>query len=425
MKLRCKLLASTVISGVVLAIGTSAYAADHLCGLDNGKKATGKAILVGAVVGKTGPDDFSSGAASARAYFKCVNENGGINGRPIEYLIEDDKWNPETASQAATKLVKDRGVVALVGNGSFVEMTFNGKLYQKENVIVLASACAVRECFESKNIATTNEGPLPSNLGAVQWAVKHLGSKSVVCIGLNIPSNGGWSCDAVNSWLAENGLKGKSVLFDPGNADFTSVVLEAVAANPDTILTNLPGGAATAIFKAAQEQNLRDKYKWIAPTPLYDTKIPAALGSYWDGKVYIQAELTRLDGTGLDAKRWSKVLENFSVGDGAATNRRDSFSQAGFISANIFVDTLLKMDPAKIDRASVTTALRNVKNYRTDLLCGPWYFGNGDHHMPNHAGMMLQLKDGGFKTVNGCFDVASKYLDPIKTAEKRDGLVRN
>jgi branched-chain amino acid transport system substrate-binding protein len=240
---------------------------------------------------------------------------------------------------------------------------------------------------------------------------------------MNIPSNGGWSCGAVNSWLAENGLKGKSVLFDPGNADFNSVVLEAIAANPDTILVNLGAGAATAIFKVAQEQNLRDQYKWISPTPLYDTKIPAALGTYWDGKVYIEAEFTRLDGTGPDAKRWNKVLEKYSVGDAAAANRHDSFSQAGFISANIFVDTLLKMDPGKIDRASVTTALRNVKNYRTDLLCGPWYFGDGEHHMPNHAGIMLQLKDGGFKTMNSCFDVESKYLDPIKTAEKRNGLV--
>ena len=425
MKLHWKPLVARLMSGAVLAIGTSAYAADRLCGLDNGKKAVGKPILVGAVVGKTGPDDFSSTAAAARAYFKCVNENGGINGRPVEYLIEDDKWNPETASQAATKLVKDRGVVALVGNGSFVEMTVNGKLYEKENVIALASGCAVRECFESKNIASTNQGPLPSDLGAVQWAVKNLGSKSMVCIGLNIPSNGGWSCDAVNRWLAEKGLKGKSVLFDPGNADFTSVILEAVATNPDTILITLPSGAATAVLKAAQDQNLRDKYRWISATPLYDTKIPAALGSYWNGKVYIQAELTRLDGTGPDAKRWSKVLEKFSVGDAAASNRRDTFSQAGFVSANIFVDTLMKMDPAKIDRASVTTALRNVKNYRTDLLCAPWYFGNGERHMPNHAGIMLQLADGGFKTVSECFDVESKYLDPIKAAEKRDHLVGN
>src|SRR5262249_36569485 len=66
-----------------------------LCGLGNGQKATGEPILVGSVVGRTGPDDFSAGARAAAAYFKCVNDNGGINGRPIEYVVEDDQWNPE------------------------------------------------------------------------------------------------------------------------------------------------------------------------------------------------------------------------------------------------------------------------------------------------------------------------------------------
>ena len=263
----------------------SAQAADKLCGLDNGKKATGRAIVVGAVVGKTGPGDFSSAAAAARAYFRCVNDNGGINGRPIDYRIEDDKWNPETATQAASKLVKDQGVVALVANGSFVEMTVNAKFYEKEDVLAMASACAVRECFEARNIASTNQGPLPSNLGAVQWAVKNLGTKAGACIGLNIPSNGGWSCDAVNTWLKDSGHRGAPVLFDPANADFTSVVLQAVATKPDTILLNLPAGAAIAVLKAAQEQDLRDKFKWLSPTPLYDTASPSALGAYWNEKV--------------------------------------------------------------------------------------------------------------------------------------------
>src|SRR5580658_4470782 len=91
-------------------------AASLNCGMNNGKKATGEPIQIGAVVGKTGPADFSSPAMAADAYFKCVNDNGGINGRPIAYSIEDDGWKPEQAAQVAAKLVKDKKVVALVGN---------------------------------------------------------------------------------------------------------------------------------------------------------------------------------------------------------------------------------------------------------------------------------------------------------------------
>lgn len=395
-----------VLPLVGLLYGSQALAADQpLCGPAGTAPASGTPILVGAIVGKTGPDDFSSAAAAARAYFKCVNENGGIGGHPIEYVIEDDKWNPETAAQAASKLVKDRNVVALVGSGSFIEMSVNAKLYEQENVISMASACAVRECFEARNIATTNQGPLPSNLGAVQWSVRKQGSKRVACIGLNIPSNGVWSCDAVNDWLKQQGLEGVSVVFDPAAADFTGVILEAMASNPDTILLNLPSGAGLGVLKAAQEQNLRDQFKWIAATPLYDSKIPAALGDYWDGHLAVQAELTRLDGQGPDAKRWRTLMAKYGVGDSRASNRIDTFSQAGFVSANIFVEALRTLDPNQIDRASVSEALRGVKGYRTDLLCAPWTFGSGDKHMANHAGMMVQVKDLGYSDLEGCFEV--------------------
>ncbi|MEI7516764.1 MAG: ABC transporter substrate-binding protein, partial [Betaproteobacteria bacterium] len=95
---------ATLLLAVVASGG--AYAADS-CGLSNGKVATGEPIQLGAIVGKTGPEDFSSSARSAAAYFKCVNANGGINGRPINYTVQDDTWNPEVAAQSASKLVKD------------------------------------------------------------------------------------------------------------------------------------------------------------------------------------------------------------------------------------------------------------------------------------------------------------------------------
>ena len=319
-----------------------ASAADRpLCGLGNGQKATGEPILVGSVVGETGPDDFSAGADAARAYFNCVNENGGINGRPIEFLVEDDQWKPEVAAQVASKLVKDKGVVALVGNGSFVEMTVNAKLYEDENVAVVASACAVRECFEAKNIASTNQGPVPSNISAVQWAVENLGTKKVACVGLNIPSNGVWSCNLTNEWLKEKGLEGVSVLMDPGAPDPNASLLEAVASGADTILMSLPAGLAQAFLKAAQDQDLRDQYKWISPTPLYKQGIPEALGDYWSGKVHVAIELTPWDGAGPDGKRWLEVMDKY----GRKEDPRDTFSQAGFASANIFVDTLHEDGP--------------------------------------------------------------------------------
>jgi branched-chain amino acid transport system substrate-binding protein len=418
-KRRCAWMA--VPAGLVLAMsaGAPAWAGDRpLCGLGTGQKATGEPILVGSVVGQTGPDDFSAGADAAAAYFKCVNDNGGINGRPIEYLVEDDQWKPEVAAQVASKLVKDKNVVALVGNGSFVEMTVNAKLYEDEGVVSVASACAVRECFEARNIASTNQGPVPSNISAVQWAVENLGTKKVACVGLNIPSNGVWSCNLTSEWLKDKGLEGVSVLMDPSAPDPNASLLEAVASGADTILMSLPAGLAQAFLKAAQDQDLRDQYKWISPTPLYKQGIPEALGDYWSGKVHVAIEFTPWDGAGPDGKRWLAVMDTYA----RAEDPRDTFSQAGFVSANIFVDTLLKMDASAIDRANVTKALKAVKNYRTDLLCGPWYFGEADFHQPNHASLMIAITKEGFKPETGCFDVTGKYFDRIREMEKKEHL---
>jgi branched-chain amino acid transport system substrate-binding protein len=44
-----------------------------------------------------------------------INRKGGVLGRPIEVLIEDDKSTPTNAVIAATKLVRDLKVVALIG----------------------------------------------------------------------------------------------------------------------------------------------------------------------------------------------------------------------------------------------------------------------------------------------------------------------
>jgi branched-chain amino acid transport system substrate-binding protein len=44
-----------------------------------------------------------------------INKKGGLLGRPIELFIEDDQSVPTNAVIAATKLAKDKGVVAIIG----------------------------------------------------------------------------------------------------------------------------------------------------------------------------------------------------------------------------------------------------------------------------------------------------------------------
>ena len=126
-------------------------------------------------------------------------------------------------------------------------------------------------------------------------------------------------------------------------------------------------------------------------------------------------EAARLDGPGPDNTLWSSVLDEF----GNTDDPRDSFSQAGFLAARIFVDALLPLDPASIDRTTVTDALRGVSDYETDLICGNWYFGDGDRHQPNHAGRIVEMTPGGigFNTLKDCHEVEDPELADILASE--------
>jgi branched-chain amino acid transport system substrate-binding protein len=404
-------LAATSIGGAALAAPT--------CGANTGAAATGAPIVVGGIYSNGAPGDWSSSTDAAAAYFACVNANGGINGRPIDYKVEDDQWNPEAASAAAAKLVNDAKAVAMVGNGSFIEMAVNAQTYVDQGIMAMASACAISECFETPNLVSTNQGPLASNLGAVQYVQEELGAKNVACIGFNIPNNGVWACQAVIDYMTSKGGTGTMALINPGAPDVNSALLEAVASGADTILLNLPAGLALAVLKAAQEQDLRDSYIWAAPTPLYDLSVPDAVGEYWHGKIYVNAELAPVDQGGPDAQNWLAVMDAF----GKADDPRDTFGQAGYLSAEFFVKAMLEMDPAKLDdRAAVTAAIKGIKGYTSDLMCGPYYVGDAAFHQPNHAGQMVKIVAGGFEVVRPCYEYESTYFDPHKAIEKELGL---
>ena len=65
----------------------------------------------------------------AKAFFDCVNDNGGINGRPIQYLIETEQTDPGQVASLAKKLVESDKVLGIVGNTSIIECAVNHGYY--------------------------------------------------------------------------------------------------------------------------------------------------------------------------------------------------------------------------------------------------------------------------------------------------------
>jgi branched-chain amino acid transport system substrate-binding protein len=74
-------------------------------------------IVLGTTQPLTGPAAaaYSKISRSLKAYFDHVNDNGGVNGRKIELVVEDDGYNPTNTANKTRKLVLEDKVFALVG----------------------------------------------------------------------------------------------------------------------------------------------------------------------------------------------------------------------------------------------------------------------------------------------------------------------
>lgn len=76
---------------------------------------TDDTITIGTHTPLTGPaaPGYASVSAGALAYFAYVNDNGGVHGRKINYIVKDDGYNPANTQMVVRELVQDDGVFAI------------------------------------------------------------------------------------------------------------------------------------------------------------------------------------------------------------------------------------------------------------------------------------------------------------------------
>lgn len=108
MIMRLKSLSSIVLTAV-LALGVSAALAQPY---DPG--ATDKEIKIGNTSPYSGPASaYGSYAKGQAAWFKKINDEGGINGRMINFISLDDGYSPPKTLEQARKLVEQEKVLLL------------------------------------------------------------------------------------------------------------------------------------------------------------------------------------------------------------------------------------------------------------------------------------------------------------------------
>ena len=352
--------------------------------------ADGEPIRVGNVSSLTGAGLFPEASVAAKAVFDRVNASGGIGGRPIELIIEDDGGTPEGAATAGRKLVEQDDVVAMVGSASVLECAVNSAFYAEQGVYSIQGTGVDPLCFLSSNISPVNTGPFAGITVSLYYASETLALDRVCNINLFVIPDLAPAFDgAVARWES---LTGKSLTFRVKAAtledDPTPLMLQARDAGCESVVIDGVEPHALAVGRAIDAQDLGD-IVWIGLTSYYTDAIASQLGSAGNG---LRAN-SEFEPYGSD----SPVLDDWKALMTSAGVPLTSFAQGGYLAATIFVEALEGID-GEITRGSVAEAMLNLEPYETPLLGTPYTFGPGDAHAPNQASKFVELQDGQWVT---------------------------
>ncbi len=393
-------------------VGTGSAAVSK-CGLGNGKKATGAPIKIGGIAMLIPGVDFTTIGKVAKAYFDCVNDNGGIRGRPIRYILYTEQLNPAQEAALARKLIQSDKVVGIVGNTSFAECGTNWKYYKSKGFVVIGAGVQA-ECYSTPSFAETNMGPRYSNVGAAQALVR-AGIKK-----LAIASPEAISAYADGGAALVAKAAGIPVKIYPTHLPVTDAASQLLqmyqfAGEGGGILLDFTPDTAPAFMKAAIAQGIVDKVKWGSSTPIANTFMAAQFPQF-DGHLWINQEFSNVDpSVGPDTALMFNILKKY-----APKIAPQAFSQMGFMDGKFSTNALLSIK-GPITAASYNRAVRALKNQKTDMLCKPFYVGTLPFHIPNNTDITVDYKAGKVVVKEKCFAIApvDKALAQTRAFEKK------
>ncbi len=100
---------AAIAAAVILCVSQGAFAQKKY---DTGASDT--EIKIGNIMPYSGPASaYGVIGKTEQAYFNMINAQGGINGRKINFLSDDDGYSPPKAVEQARKLVEDDGVLLI------------------------------------------------------------------------------------------------------------------------------------------------------------------------------------------------------------------------------------------------------------------------------------------------------------------------
>jgi branched-chain amino acid transport system substrate-binding protein len=182
-----------------------------------------------------------------------LNAAGGINGRQVEIVIQDDNTDPAKAQAAATKLIEQDKVVAIIGaTGTGQSLAMKGDI-ERAGIpqISVAGGTAITKPLNKWVFQTPW-----SNTLVVPFTLKRLQADGIKKIGV-IADSGGFGKDGVAVLKAEAPKFGMTIVseqsFNPGDADMSSQLTKIKASGAQAVVMWTAGSEAATIAKNMQQ----------------------------------------------------------------------------------------------------------------------------------------------------------------------------
>ena len=359
------LVSATVVAGLAL----SASAAWAQKKYDTG--ATDTEIKIGGIMPYSGPASAygTIGKASA-AYFKKINDEGGINGRKINLISVDDGYSPPKAVEMARRLVEQDQVLFIFNSLGTPSNSAIHKYMNAKKVPQLFVATGATKWNDPKNFPWTMGWQPNYQTEAAIYAKHILQTKPDAKIAV-LFQNDDYGKDYLKGFEDELGAKAKTMIVarasyetsDP-TVDSQIVQLQASGANVFFNITT-PKFAAMAIRKAYDIGWKPVQYLNNVSASIGSVLIPAGLEKSV-GIISTQYLKDPLDPAWKDdkgMKDWYAFMAKYYP-DG---NLKDGSNVYGYAVAQTLVQAL-KQAGNNLTRENVMKQAASLKDVQLDIM---------------------------------------------------------
>jgi branched-chain amino acid transport system substrate-binding protein len=360
---------------------------------------TSDTVTIGAHGPITGPAAYIglAGRDGMLLAIKEINTAGGVNGRKIVAVFEDDGHSPTKALAAVKKLVEQDKVFAVMSVGGS-NATVGAVDYMKENgvpyYVSIASAPQVtwphaRNLFRGGTTETARYGELYAEFLATYYKAKRI---AIISGREEYPRNeGDATVDKLKSWFQM--APAVRVEFNIGDKDFTPQLVDVQKSNPDVIA--FFGNPAEAAIAMRQAKELGLKQPFFVGSNMVDPGLVTAAKSSAEGVMGFSL-IPYLPGSkASDMVKWEAAWKKEYPS--APAGRPNNFDLLAYGDMYVLAEAMKRAGPT-LTTDRLIGALEGIQNYRVGPVATPRTFST-KHHIGNLALVPMMVKDGQWEPV--------------------------